>query len=266
MKSDRNSLVKAGLFIVLCSWLVYTVYWFFKVIGWVTEAFTYTFLIDWVLEGAGTLGLSFRIGAVLSAILAVVYFLKGKEVSRVVKLVGLAVVLEAFYFLCFIPSAFFGFQAGFGLSGGHTLPSGQEGGLWFIIETAIPTLVESIVMPASLLKLRSKLTPTLKPRNEIIKWACIAGVSYLIVFWLTYLTQWIATFMQHESYASIYPSYGLNYISDHPLNMFTFILTSFGLPLLTIFFWRSSLHNHHYLIQHLWNCGRPLNLDNILHV
>src|SRR3989337_2901599 len=103
MKIDKTLLIKVGLSIVLISWLVYTIYWFFKVIGWVTEAFTCTFLIDWLLEGAGTLGLSFRIGAGLAAILAMVNFLKGKEVSRVVKLVGFAVVLEALYFLCFIP-------------------------------------------------------------------------------------------------------------------------------------------------------------------
>jgi len=241
MKSGENFLVKAGLSIVLFSWLFYTIYWFLKGLNWVPQAFTLKFPIELFLEGAGTLGFIFRIGAILMAIFAMVRFLEEKEVSRVVKLVGFALVLEAFYFLCFIPSAVFGFQAGFGLSGGHTLTIGEEGRLWFIIETAIPTLVEAIIMPVSLLKLRSKLTPTLKSRNEIIKWACIAGVSYLIVFWLTYVTQWIATFMQPESYASIYPGYGMKYILDHPLNMFSFLLTSVGLPLLTIFFFWSAL-------------------------
>lgn len=246
MKSSRNFLVKAGLSVVLFSWLAYTVYWLFKVIITWPQAFTNAFLIDWLLEGAGTFGLVFRIGAIISAILAVVNFLRGKEISKVLRLIGFALVLEAFYFLCFIPSAFFGFQAGFGLSGGHTL-IGEAERLWFIIETAIPSLVEAIIMPVSLLKLRSKLTPSLKSRNEIIKWACIAGVSYLIVFWLTYVTQWIATFMQPGSYATIYPGYGITYILDHPLNMFTFLLTSVGLPLLTVFvFWstRTATRDH----------------------
>ena len=96
-------------------------------------------------------------------------------------------------------------------------------------------------MPVSLIKLRSKLTPRLKSRNAIIKWASVTGVSYIIVFWLTYFTQWIATFMQPESYASVYPGYGIEYLLSHPLNVFTFILTSVGLPLLAIFFWWSSL-------------------------
>ena len=241
MKPDKNSFIEAGLSIVLASWLVYTVYWFIKVIGWVTETSTYTYAIDWVLAIAGTFGLVFRIGACLAAILAFYSFLKGGESSKAVKFVGLAIAFEAFYFLCFAPSAFFGFQAGLGLSGGHSLQSGQGGGLWFIIETGVPTLVEAIIMPVSLIKLRSKLTPTLQSRNEIIKWASVTGVSYIIVFWLTYFTQWIATFMQPESYASVYPGYGIEYLLSHPLNVFTFILTSVGLPLLAIFFWWSSL-------------------------
>jgi len=242
MKPDKNSLIDVGLSIVLASWLVYTVYWFIKVIGWVTEASTYTYVIDWALEIAGTFGLVFRIGACLAAILAFYSFLKGGESSKAVKFVGLAIAFEAFYFLCFAPSAFFGFQAGLGLSGGHSLQSGQGGGLWFIVETGIPTLVESIIMPASLLKLRSKLTPASKSHKGTVKWASIAGVSYLIVFWLTYVTQWIATFIQPESYASTYyPGYGIKYILDHPLNMFTFLLTSVGLLLLTIFFFWSAL-------------------------
>jgi len=66
-------------------------------------------------------------------------------------------------------------------------------------------------------------------------------MSYLIVFWITYFTQWVATFMQPGSYTSLYPGYGIGYVLNHPLNMFTFILTSAGLLLLMIFFFWSSL-------------------------
>jgi hypothetical protein len=122
--------------------------------------------------------------------------------------------------------------------GYHTL---TEGGLWFIFETAIPTLVEAIIMPLSLLKLKSKLKSPVQSQSEVTKWACITGLSYLIVFWLTYLTQWIATFLQPVSYASVYPGYGLAYVSNYPINMFTFIFTAVGLPLLMLFFVWSSL-------------------------
>jgi hypothetical protein len=187
----------------------------------------------------GTLGLAFRIGAVLAAVLAMVNFLKGKEVSKVLRPLRFALLMETLYFMSFIPSAIFGFVAGFGLlSGYHTL---MEGGLWFIVETAIPTLMESVIMPVSLLKLRSKLVPASKSYRPIVEWSCITGVFYLIVFWLTYFTQWIATFMQPVGYASLYPGYGIEYVLNHPLNMFTFILTSAGLPFLMIFFLWSSL-------------------------
>lgn len=236
---DKKLFIEVGLSCVLASWLGYTIYWFFKVIGWVTDPSAYTLLIDWLLASVGTFGLALRIGTCIMAILAVASYLRGKGRPRVKKLVQSALVFEACYFLTFIPSVIFGFQAGFGFSGGHTLPSGEEGGLWFIFETLIPTLTEVIIMPLSLLKLRSKLTPNLEPQKEILKWSCITGFGYIIVFWITYFTQWIASFIQPQSLASIYPGYGLQLVLNHPVNMFTFILTSIGLPLLAVFLWLS---------------------------
>jgi hypothetical protein len=237
----RESLVKVGLFIVLFSWLIYMVYWFIKGLSWIPLSANYTFLIDFLTEGAGTFGFIFRIGVVSLAILALVTFLRKGGISKVMKLVSAAMVLEALYFLCFIPSAILGFQAGLGLAGGHSLPSGESGGLWFFVETAIPTLAEAVIMPISLLKLRSKLASPTKFSKETFKWITIVGVCYLIVFWLTYFTQWIATIIQPATLASdpSYAGYGINYILQYPLNMFTFVLTAVGLPLLTFFFIRS---------------------------
>jgi hypothetical protein len=236
--NDSKSLVKVGLFIVLFSWLVYMVYWFIKGLSWIPLSVNYTLLIDFLTEGAGTLGFIFRIGVVSLAILALVTFLKNEEISKVMKFVSVALVLEALYFLCFIPSAILGFQAGLGLAGGHSLISGESGGLWFFIETAVPTLAEAVIMPISLLKLRSKLTPDANFSKGTFKWITVVGVCYFIVFWLTYFTQWIATIIQPESLASdpSYVGYGINYVLQYPLNMFTFLLTAVGLPLLTVFF------------------------------
>jgi hypothetical protein len=235
VKNHRNILITVGLSVVLISWLAYTAYWFVKSTDW----WPLESSVDLVLASVGTIGLGFRIGAATLAILAFASYLRGKEVSRVLRHLRFALLLEAPYFLSFIPSAVFGFAVGSELAlGYHTL---TEGGLWFIVETAIPTLVESVIMPISLLKLRSKLNSPVQSHSEITKWACITGLSYLIVFWLTYITQWIATFLQPSSYASVYPGYGLQYVLDYPLNMFTFILTSVGLPLLLVFFVWTSL-------------------------
>lgn len=236
--NNRESLVKAGLFIVLFSWLIFMIYWFIKGLSWIPLSVNYTLLIDFLTEGAGTLGFIFRIGVVSLAILALVTFLMKREISNVAKLVRAALVLEALYFLCFIPSAILGFQTGLGLAGGHSLPSGESGGLWFFVETAIPTLAEAIIMPISLLKLRSKIMPQAKFSKVTFRWITLVGVCYLIVFWLTYFTQWIATIIQPASLASdpSYAGYGINYILQYPPNMFTFILTAVGLPLLIVFF------------------------------
>jgi hypothetical protein len=246
--NTRESLIKVGLFTVLFSWLIYMLYWFIKGLSWIPLSVNYTLLIDFLTEGAGTLGFIFRIGVVSLAILSLVTYLKKEEISKVMKLVNIALVLESLYFLCFIPSAILGFQTGLGLAGGHSLPSGESGGLWFFVETAIPTLTEAVIMPISLLKLRSKLTPDAKFSSGTFKWITVVGVCYFIVFWLTYFTQWIATIIQPASLASdpSYAGYGVNYILQYPLNMFTFILTAVGLPLLTIFFiWsmRPSIQN-----------------------
>jgi hypothetical protein len=239
--NTRESLVKVGLFIVLFSWLIYMAYWLVKGLSWIPLSVNYIFLIDFLTEGAGTLGFIFRIGVISLAIWALVTFIRKGEISKVMKLVSAALVLEALYFLCFIPSAILGFQAGLGLAGGHSLPSGESGGLWFLVETAIPTLVEAVIMPISLLKLRSKLTSDARFSKGTFKWITVVGVCYFIVFWLTYFTQWIATIIQPASLASdpSYAGYGINYILQYPLNMFTFILTAVGLPLLTVFFVRS---------------------------
>jgi hypothetical protein len=251
--NTRESFVKVGLFIVLFSWLIYMVYWFVKGLSWIPLSANYTLLIDFLTEGAGTLGFIFRIGVVSLAILAVVTFLRKREISKVMKIVSVALVLEALYFLCFIPSAILGFQAGLGLAGGHSLASGESGGLWFFVETAIPTLAEAVIMPISLFKLRSKLTPDAKFSKGTFQWIIVVGVCYFVVFWLTYFTQWVATIIQPASLASdpSYAGYGINYILQYPLNMFTFILTAVGLPLLTVIF--------------VWSMRPPMrNLDSPL--
>jgi hypothetical protein len=234
MKANWQFIIKTGLSIALFSWLIYTTYWFFKSLNW----WPLSTWVDFVLGSVGTIGLAFRIGAVLSAILTLVYFWQRKGTSKVTKTLRFALLLEAPYFMGFIPSAVFGFVAGFGFASGfHTL---NQGGIWFIFETAIPTLVQSIIVPVSLLKLRSKLNAEPLSEQEITKWACITGISYMIVFWVTYFTQWIATFLQPASYASDYPGYGIKYLLNFPINIFTFTLTAVGLPLLIVFFWWTS--------------------------
>lgn len=233
MKANWQSITKMGLSIVLLSWLLYTVYWFFKSLNW----WPLKSAVDFILGAFGTAGLALRVVAVLFMMVAFVYVWRGQGWLKATGALRYALPLEALYFMSFFPSAVFGFLEGFNLiSGFHTL---TQGGLWFLFETAIPTLVQATIVPFSLLKLRSKLTAN-PSKQEVAKWACIAGIAYLIYWWITYFGQWMATFLQPASYASTYPGYGIGYMLNYPVNIFTFVLTAVGLPLLIVFFcWTS---------------------------
>lgn len=231
LKNSKNLLAKAGLMIVACAWLLFTAYWFVKSPSWVQYAYPYHLTTFLVVDVAGTVGLGLRTLAGLIAVFTVASLFVGSGFSRLAKLVGAVVVLEALFFLTFLPSAVLGFELG---------------GVFFLVESAIPCLVMSIIIPASLLMLRKNLNPSTTQYSGAIKWACIAGLSYLIVFWVNFLTQWIGTFIQPEHFASTYPGYiitgfiypghGISYVLNYPLNLFSFLLTAIGLPLLMVFF------------------------------
>jgi hypothetical protein len=233
MKAIWQSALKIGLSIVLVSWLLYTTYWFFKSLNW----WPLTSAVDFILGAFGTIGLALRIGAVLLVITTYMLLWRGKGWIKVTWALRYALPLEAVYFMCFFPSAVFGFLEGFNIvSGFHTL---NQGGLWFLFETAIPTLVQATLVPFALLKLWSKLTAN-PSRQEVAKWACITGIAYLVYWWITYFGQWIASILQPASYAATYPGYGLGYVFNYPVNTFTFLLSAIGLPLLIGFFYWTS--------------------------
>ena len=232
MKGSSNLFVKAGLSVVILSWLVYTAYRFEKSVSWFVEHFIYqvpmTIQEPLVVDIMGTVGLGFRTAAALIALVSFFIFLRGREPSRLVKLVSVGVLLEAIYFLTFIPAAiYFVFLTSM---------------LLLLVETGVPIMAQAIVMPIVLLRLRSKLVSPAGSYVEVVKWACIVGVSYLFVFWLNFSMQWFGTFIMPEIYSSAYPGYGISYVLDYPLNMFSFLLTLVGLLLLMVFFvWSSTL-------------------------
>ncbi len=233
MKAYWQSTLRIGLTIVLVSWLGYTTYWFFKSLNW----WPLTSIVDFILGAFGTVGLALRIVSVLLIISAFVLVIRGKGWLEAIKPLRYALPLEAVYFMSFFPSAVFGFIAGLNLvSGFHTL---NQGGLWFLFETAIPTLIQATFMPFALLKLRSTLIAN-PSRQAVAKWACIAGIAYMVYWWITYFGQWMASILQPDSYAATYPGYGIGYVLNYPINTLTFLLSAVGLPLLIIFFYWTS--------------------------
>jgi hypothetical protein len=229
MKANWQSTLTIGLSLVLFSWLAYTTYWFFKSLNW----WPLSSIVDFILGAAGTFGLALRIISVLLIICTFVLVYRGRDYLNAIKPLRYALPLEAIYFATFFPSAVFGFIAGLNLvSGFHTL---NQGGLWFLFETAIPTLIQATFTPFALLMLRSKLTAN-PSRQAVAKWACIAGIAYMVYWWITYFGQWLSSILQPASYAATYPGYGIGYVINYPINTFTFLLSSVGLPLLIGFF------------------------------
>jgi len=231
MKSRANLFVKTGLFVVVLSWLLYTGYRFDRSIDWMVKNLTsqvqLTIQEPLIPIIMGTVGLGARTAAALIALVVVLSFLGRRELSKTVKLIGLAVLLEAIYFLSFVPAAISNFfYADF---------------LLVFVESGISIMTQTIVMPIILLKLRSKLSKSSESYGEVVKWGSIAGISYLFVLWLNFSMQWFGTFIMPETYTSTYPGYGINYVLKYPLNMFSFLLTFAGLFLLIVFFvWSSA--------------------------
>src|SRR4030067_2524792 len=118
---------------------------------------------------------------------------------------------EAVYWFSFLPSAALPFVMG-------------QFRIAFLIEDGIPCLVEAILMPVVLLGLFFALNPN-KPMRKIIKWGMIAGTSYIFVLWLNNMGNWVYAVMQK----------GTAYIVDYPLNMISFLVTTIGLLVLTLY-------------------------------
>ncbi len=93
-----------------------------------------------------------------------------------------------------------------------------------VAEVTVPLLVESTLLPVVLAKLFFELNPN-KPISNPIKWGLISGTVYLFVFWLNNAGEWIGAIMTK----------GATYITQYPINMLSFILTTFGLLLLALY-------------------------------
>jgi hypothetical protein len=66
----------------------------------------------------------------------------------------------------------------------------------------------------------------------IIKWSCLASVSYLfLVFWLSYSMAWVANMVP---FGRAQGQYGWSFLLE-PINLASFIVTVFGLFLIAIF-------------------------------
>jgi len=166
----------------------------------------------------GALGLGFRaVGGFIAVVAVALYFFRG-HYSKVEALtsVRIVVLLEAAYWLSFLPSGYAGITTLF--------RSSRFFGYAFFLEDGLPCIVESIALPIVLVKLFYELSPN-RPFKNAIKWGLVFGALYIYVAWLNNMGNWIYAIIEKGTW----------YITSYPVNAFTFSTTTVGLLLLALY-------------------------------
>ena len=204
--------VRTGLFLTALAWFTFTFYEFTNALLHNIHPSPDNPVWTWIVlqETGGCVGLGLRTAGSLVAVIATMFYLIKRDLSKPEALMALRliVILEASYWLSFI----------FSIS-----PSGFESLTWTIANN-IPVIVQTIALPIVLIILFLNLSPN-KATTGGIKWALISGTIYVLVLWLNNAGNWIA--------AAIIK--GIDYLTLFPANMFSFLLTVVGLLLLTLY-------------------------------
>jgi hypothetical protein len=166
-------------------------------------------------------GMVFRLGASLVALAAITYYLvkRGMPKPTALWLTRMVVVLEAFYWLGLLKSAYYGVRG--------LVTRGLSSRLDLALATVTanaPLLIEAVVIPIVLFVLAYYLSPK-KPERKMIKWGLITGVLYILLFWVSNTNNWQYAIRQK----------GMVYLTAHPENILNFALTTVGLLVLTLY-------------------------------
>jgi spore coat protein A len=219
-----NTLIKAGLTIVVVSWLIYTAYWTYKFAAFTPNIRFNTDIFSSLSLVFLTVGAAARTAAGVFGLAVLGSVWRGKWTLTTRRLLTVAILLEAFYLISYFPTA------GVGPHIGDPV---------LVVEATIPSIIEALAVPIPLFVLAFKLTKGERAYGDAIKWGCIAGVAYLFVYWVRFNAQWFATFIQTPNYNPFdgvgLPGHGILYVLNYPLNMFEFLLTVLGFLLLCFF-------------------------------
>jgi hypothetical protein len=225
----RNVSMKFWAFITVCAYFAYSQYMLFRSLIFSGDLLfhfsayqalmkeTWWITVFYASELGGTVGGILRSAATMFAVYSAwrVWREGDNALTAVKGKVGVALLLEAGYFLSFIPTVVLGF----------VFPS-TGGCLWYFDSTPVfevfyvaglSCLAMVLVIPFVLFKLWSKVTSG--GSEEVVRWSLIAAVSYLfVVFWWDSLMQW----------TGMVASFGSNLLSD-PVNFIGFVTVVFGL-------------------------------------
>ncbi|MCX8151072.1 MAG: hypothetical protein N3D85_06195 [Candidatus Bathyarchaeota archaeon] len=169
-----------------------------------------------VTDMPGSVGFGFRAAASFIALIVSLFYLVGRELSKAELITSLRwiVLLEAAYWLLFLPVGFWGFNF-------QSVLYSRE---FFIIEAGLPCLLQAIVMPTVLGILFFKLSPA-KSSINALRWALVVLAAYMFVFWFNYTSQW---------WSEIYLQ-GTAFLLSSARYAFEFSLTVVGLFLVAVY-------------------------------
>ena len=230
MQNPRLNLsLKTAIAIVAASWFAFT---FFEFVSAVIHASSRPWYIM-VTDTLGSVGLGFRAAGGFVAIITIASYFFLRKMGKAEALMSFrwVLLLEAFYYaISFIPAALWGVS-----DNPFSNANGQLGGN--LLVNFVPCMIAGILMPIVLVKFFSELGPN-KPSSNAVKWGLITGTAYVFLFWFTNMCDWI--------YAVNFE--GINYLllPANLLNLFSFLLTTVGLLVLTVYaayFSRKSVWN-----------------------
>ncbi|MEM2703018.1 MAG: hypothetical protein QXR45_07640 [Candidatus Bathyarchaeia archaeon] len=229
------------IFIVVCAYFISALYWLIQGVLWgaklVSDQYIYQRLVQvpwWMFvvyasELGGVVCVAFRLMAGFFALYSAIIFWRKGESPLIRGKVGKALIFEGAYYLALIPTVVLGF----------VYPLMDEN-LWYFDTT--PGLIVLLLNGIVCLMMVAVISPLLfwlglkilrgSSTQEIVKWSCIVGVSYLfVVFWFNYSMAWAASMVP---YWRVPGQYGIGVLID-PINFVGFVVTVFGLLLIAGF-------------------------------
>ncbi|MGD6932742.1 MAG: hypothetical protein ACQCN5_00860 [Candidatus Bathyarchaeia archaeon] len=163
------------------------------------------------------IGNPFRLAGSIIALAAVIYYFakKGFPEKRSYLILRIVLVCEAIYWFGLLAS---------GISGVYRVFFWGISDLTFSLGYVLPAVLESTIVPITILILAFKLSPN-KPIKNAIKWSLIAGTVMLFVFWLLNTGMWMFALSAK----------GTAYLTDYPYLMVAFLSTVGGLLALSLY-------------------------------
>jgi hypothetical protein len=239
------------IFVVVCAYFGLALYWAYTgltfSVGLISDQYVYQLLMKgpwwWTILYYASEGIFNQVAVVVRAVAGVFAFYsaflflwkKERALPLIKGKVSTALLLEGVFFLSFLAAAIAAFA--YNTTSYPLYYFDHTPGLILLSVTGIPCLIMGIIIPAFLFKLRSKIMRG-SLSQDIIKWSCLTGLSYLFVaFWFTYAMAWLGNMIP---YSRSKGQYGFSFLLE-PVNLACFMLTVFGLFVLAMYGLMSTL-------------------------